>query len=924
MAQFVQKQQLNPGNPASYGLLMAISQPMLLFSKHKKLIAINKKARTLLGLISKKITNLALPDLLEKCNHQFALSPKSYSFRHGRKLTFTNINQKTFLRIEFVCMESISESGKTNGYILLGNLKENNTSSLVKGKNTLSKTHNLKFDAIPCGVFVKDTQGQVIDCNITMARMLGLESTSELVDTTNSYELAIKGYEEVKRNDQKVISTKKTHLFEEDVTLKNGKKHCFQTMKSPVLGNNGEVLGIIGTSIDITKKKNSEITLNKKLKALKQESIKSYNYLDRILASIPCSVWWTDKKNVILGGNNRVAQFLGLKSRDELIGLTYEEVGKRKNISRILRKSYEDDMEVMRTGIAKENIPEPPLPGPDGEKIYYVTARTPLMDENGIISGMIGTSWDITNRVVMEKKLKAAQKKIEASSRAKDEFLATVSHELRTPLNGILGMADILSRQELKPVETAMVSDLKKSGAILLSLIDDLLDITKMDLHEIKISRGSLHLEESIKEVINQLSSQSEKKSLDVEFNYSAELPKVIQGDTQRMKQILFNIIGNAIKFTEKGKISIKVKTKESQKPQKMLELSIKDTGIGIPNDKLDFIFDRFTQVRSDSTAHIPGAGLGLSIARSLVKLMGGAILISSRINHGSTFTITLPYEPIYLKESEEEYPLDISHARILVIDDDLSSGETILRDIQPLNLQLVSSNCAIKVIESNDQSNNHFDIVIINAKSIGKQTASLIRQMHEKFRHLKLATILCYETLESNLKAKAKQQGVSIFVPLSDKNIQLTKVIQEAWEKTQQSKQNSKHSVTQLTPHVLLVEDNPINQKIAVHLLSELNCIVDVSPDGTTAIDLFTKNNYDIVLLDVGLPDIDGTLVSKAFKKMKGPHAKIPIIAMTAYASEKDKQRCLNAGMKDVITKPVDLKALRTILNRWLTETIT
>jgi PAS domain S-box-containing protein len=923
MVKSIPRQQFDLANPASYSLLMAIDQPVIMLSKPGTVIAVNDKSRTELGLAGVKIKNLRFTTLVAKSHYRVNLSPENFSLKHGAHLRVQSKNQENIAIINFKCIEIQKNKGVITGYLLLGTVTKHKTLNLTKVNNQIGGLCG-QFDAIPCGVFIKDLKGKVIDCNTTMAQILGADSPAELMNF-DSYKLAIKGQNAVQRNDLTVIKSKTTHLFEEEVTLSNGKKRCYQTIKAPIFNKKNQVVGIIGTCTDITNKKNNERAMKKKIKQSKLESIKSYNYLDRIIASIPCNVWWTNKNNVVLGANNQVVrQFVGsgIKSREELIGMTYAEVGRRMNQSRVLNKFYEDDMEVVRTGIAKVNVPEPPFVGTDGKKVYYITSRTPLLDENGIIAGVIGTSWDITALVMTEHKLKSAQKKIEASSRAKDEFLATVSHELRTPLNGILGMADILSRETLEEKQKGYLTDLSKSGEILLSLIDDLLDISKMDLHEIKIHHGKLNLEESIQEAINHLASQIAQKPLKMTLSYSSKLPKVIIGDTQRIKQILFNIIGNAIKFTEKGQITVKVSPKKTTNNQKLLELTIKDTGLGIPPDKLTVIFDRFTLVRSNATKHIPGTGLGLSIAKSLVELMGGKIHVSSELGSGSTFTIQLPYEPYQEPRKNRVDPHNNYSAKILIVDDDISSGQDILIALQHYQTQLISSEGALKILNNANENAPDFDIIILNTKTVENVIAKITKMLNDKFRHYQPLLVLCNSAAETKVDGFNYTTEKTILLTHPFTKTQLTTLVKQAWQQALSTKKSIQQYFSVMTPHVLLVEDNLINQKIALHLLAEAKCTVDVCPNGRTALTLFSKNNYDIVLLDIGLPDIDGTVVSESIRKLKQKGDAVPIIAMTAYASEKDKQRCLNAGMNDVITKPVNLKTLQAIMARWLTET--
>jgi signal transduction histidine kinase len=442
-----------------------------------------------------------------------------------------------------------------------------------------------------------------------------------------------------------------------------------------------------------------------------------------------------------------------------------------------------NDKEVMRLGKARRG--EEQITSKTGKVFTFMVIKVPLRDEDGNIIGTVGNSIDITNQKKAEKDLIKAKEQAEEANLSKANFLATVSHELRTPLNGILGISDILSRETLSPSQKELIKDIQTSGKNLLELVNDILDFSKLEIGKMVLEVKPFNPKKLVQDIIANIMHQIANKEIKILAKYDAEVPDEVLGDQLRTMQILVNLIGNSIKFTEKGHIKIKVVLTSKTNNRAVIDFVIQDTGIGIPKNKLNKIFDRFMQVEAKYNRRFGGVGLGLSICKQLVEMMEGDISVRSKLNRGSEFKVTIPF---YLA-------------------------------------------------------------VMDNAKTIAN--AENIREKESLFKY-----------------------------------------------------------------YVLIVEDEPINQKIMSLMLKEFGCHFDLAEKGTDALSLIEKNDYDIVFTDIGLPDINGILLTQRIRKMK--KKRLPIIATTAYALKKDIQCFNKIGLNGVLTKPIEREALRKMLEKW------
>lgn len=657
-------------------------------------------------------------------------------------------------------------------------------------------------------------------------------------------------------------------------------------------------------------KKDQEI---KFLKKLLEDKTRYIDYLEEIIAIMPGHVYWLDENNVFLGCNNLQAQNAKLESRSDIVG--------KKNRDMPWKAQAEEldqfNLEVMKT--CKPHVVEEVAEMANGIGIY-LSHKVPLFDKSNEVVGLVGISLDITERKRMEQELVEAKEKAEAANIAKSDFLAAVNHELRTPLTGILGMARLLASEPLDPIHAQQVNDIITAGQHLLPLINDLLDLAKLEAGKFELHINPLDLRKLAEEVATVLQPVAKTKKLELRINFAEGTPHLIMSDSKALRQVLINLVGNALKFTHEGYIEIKAECLDKNLEEAVLKISVNDSGIGIPKEKIQSVFDKFNQADNSRTRKYGGTGLGLTISKAFVELLGGKIQAESTEGVGSSFYFVIKF-PLQsessLTSSWEPYK---SSVRILIVDE-TTRGEVIRRHIGSSLVEVVPGNEAFNYLLTAYQNKQHFDVVMIDHELKTIPFNILARQINQQHVMAKPLLICMIPEASVALYEEAKQSGFFDCVIKPAHPTELLSTLTSAWEKWQE-RFRTRHAIIPLNPDkkfkVLLVEDDPIVQKVHKMMLSKVGCEIDVANSGEEALAMF-GNGYDMIFMDVGLGShISGMDVTREIRKREnGVH--IPIIAMTGYGDEDSKAGCFAAGMNDIAVKPTTPEHLKSLLQQWV-----
>lgn len=704
---------------------------------------------------------------------------------------------------------------------------------------------------------------------------------------------------------------------------------------------NGERRGSISIIRDITTRKIAERQIEEKTRDLQQTK----DQLEKLIEASIDPIVIADGKGTILKANRAFLELLGYEE-DEVIGRTMYEfsppdgtyvstTGERVVID---KNFYNESMEHIEQLFDKNRIVNWKTYAlrKDGTVVPVVENSVIVRDENGEVTGSLGIIRDITEQTLTERELISAKDAAEAANRAKGTFLANMSHEIRTPMNGVIGFTDMLIDSGLNEEQMDYAQTIKRSGEALLSIINDILDFSKIEAGHIHIENIEFDIEMLAYDACEIVRPRLGTREVEMLCRIGDDIPALVMGDPHRFRQVLVNLLGNAAKFTDKGEIELSLDVEEEGPDYVVIHTKVRDTGIGIPKEKLETIFEMFQQADSTTSRKYGGTGLGLSICRRIAALMGGHCWAESELGKGSVFHFTAHLGKSGKKQVKRIPPVTLAGKRVLITDDNKTNLEILTHILEAAGMVVTGTTNgseALSTVQRSVEEGRPFDVCVLDVRMPDMSGYEVARRIRTAYG--RLIPLLAFTSSTEGGAQKCLESGFDGFLPKPIKRVKLYKMIERLIGETIERPQEAgtleprlitQHSLREDAKHsasILLAEDNPVNQKLAVTLLTKAGYTVDVAGNGKEAIEKFTAqpSRYDIIFMDIQMPELSGLEATRELRA-RGFTA-IPIIAMTANAMKEDRERCLEAGMDDYIPKPIKREIVFEMLKKWVFERI-
>jgi signal transduction histidine kinase/CheY-like chemotaxis protein/HPt (histidine-containing phosphotransfer) domain-containing protein len=566
--------------------------------------------------------------------------------------------------------------------------------------------------------------------------------------------------------------------------------------------------------------------------------------------------------------------------------------------------------------------PEDALEREDGTLVYLRWTVHPWRDAKGGVAGVVLVAQSIDVLV------RARQAALEAS-RLKSEFVANMSHEIRTPMNGVIGMTRLLLDTDLAPEQREYAEIIDSSGRALLEIINDILDFSKIEAGRMELEVSDFDLRRAVREVLGSFAEAAQAKGLELLCLIRHDVPSALRGDPGRLRQVLTNLVGNAVKFTEEGEVVLRVTLADAAGEAVSVRFEVRDTGIGIDPALKPRLFQSFVQGDGSATRRYGGTGLGLAISKRLVSLMGGEIDVDSRPGRGSTFHFTARLLRQGPAVAERVPAARLAGRRVLVVDDNATNRQILKQQLSYWGMRVSAVDSGAKALAALHQAASAgavFDLAILDMKMPEMDGLTLARAIKGIGALEGLRLVLLTSFGQRGHGAEAARIGISAYLTKPVDEGDLYDCLAEVLGGDRRGPVPhlvTRHSLREArepaAAHLLVAEDNEVNQKVAVRILEKLGCTVEVAENGREAVEACGRARYDAVLMDVQMPGMDGYEATRLIREREAGGPRTPIVAMTANAMKGDREKCIDAGMDDYVSKPVTPAELEAVLGRWV-----
>lgn len=760
---------------------------------------------------------------------------------------------------------------------------------------------------VPDSVYFKDADSRFIRLSRSCAAKFGLDDPRDAIGKSDADFFERNHATKTLADEKRIMETGEPILAEIEYEIFGyGNESWCSTTKVPLKDPSGRIIGTFGISRDVTEQIRAE-----------QELARERDLLKTIINNVPDLIYVKDRAGRFVTANASLLQLFNLPDTEALAGRTDYDFSPPELACHYVA----DDQNVMRDRRPLLDREETHRTG-DGETLCLLTTKVPLLNTDGEVIGVVGIGHDITQRKLADEEILAAKEVADKANRAKSDFLANMSHEIRTPMNAIIGMTDLVLDTSLEPSQRGYLSMVQESADALLSVINDILDFSKIEAGKLDLEARVFEIRESLGDTMKTLGLKAHAKQIELAFRVAPEVPRFLCGDVGRLRQILINLVGNAIKFTSVGEVVVDVRLVTLNDTDATLEIAVRDTGIGIEKEKFDSIFREFEQADTSTTRRFGGTGLGLAISSRLVRLFGGEISIASNVGTGSTFSFEATFQvaPEDVGQTQQRGVVVVGGTKVLIVDDN-ETNRLILQEMLTnwgmVTTMASSGQAAIETLRSACQDGHPFDLVISDVNMPEMSGYDFIAAIREDDAMTELPIVILTSGGRDGEQKLAQQLNVSERLMKPVKQSEMFDAIVRVLGV------NASESHTDFAPvddrmanarlKILLAEDNEINQRLAIGVLTRDGHEVVVAKNGAETLEHFKRDRFDVILMDVQMPVMDGMEATQAIRELEresGNHT--TIVAMTAHAMKGDREKCLAAGMDEYIAKPIRLSVLR------------
>jgi len=820
-------------------------------------------------------------------------------------------------RLHWIRMHALPEKSSDGGTVWHGHLKNITTQhEAAEAAKQSAAFLNMIFENLEDHFYYKDTQGRMLGANATCYRHHGFKSVDDIIGKTDQDLYGGEQGKEAFESELGIMVSGKIVRNREKHVQDDGSIVYLESVKSPLKSKSNRIIGLAGISRDVT----AQVQREEELIRAKQEAEQSASFIRAIFDNLEDRFYYKDRNSRILGGNKAWLNASRASSINELVGKTDIDI----HPAPMGQQLFDNEQRQMANDKVTR-VRECHTNPEDGSFLYLESVKCPMKNDEGEVIGVAGISRDITEQVENEERITKAQQEAEDANKAKSSFLAMMSHEIRTPMNGVIGASSLLMGTDLNEEQEEFVHTIQVSGENLMTIINDILDYSKIEAEKIELEAVPFSPRECIENAFDLFVQAAAKKNIELLYYVEPNVPPGLVGDPTRIRQIVVNLLGNAVKFTDDGEVNLHVSLLSLDEKTRncKIQFSVHDTGIGISEEAQKKLFQSFTQADTSSTRKYGGTGLGLAISRKLTELMGGKVWIESEEGKGSTFHFTADLMVAESFKQPKTWELDsekLRGKRVLIVDDNETNRNILCAQMGQWGA-IPQAFAHPEEVLPHLRKATPYDIMLLDYQMPVMDGATLAKAIYKLPDHPQVPILILSSSYENIAAHPSISARMAKPVKVEKLRQQMLQFLEEKSDTDLRKKKLKKDTSPKRTHNLklLVAEDNPINKRVVQMMLHRLGYTENTVfvDDGQKALDAIMDAEYDVILMDVQMPNMNGLDATIAIRKHSGSKTKPWIIALTAGVMQDERKKIDDSGMNDFLAKPLAIEQLEDKLKK-------